>query len=44
MEPGGLHLMLLGLRRALVPGDTVTLVLRFQEAGELEVRAPVRAP
>jgi len=39
--PGRYHLMLMGLRRALVAGDTVSLALRFEGAGALTVRAPV---
>jgi periplasmic copper chaperone A len=43
LQPGGLHLMLLNLRSSLVEGDTVALSLRFEEAGSLDVRVPVRA-
>jgi len=39
--PGYLHLMLEGLRRALGPADTVTLVLHFAPGGDIMVRAPV---
>ena len=39
--PGRYHLMLEGLRRALVAGDTVSLELRFEGADALTVRAPV---
>jgi copper(I)-binding protein len=42
-EPGGLHLMLKGLRRSLSPGDSVSLTLAFRNGGEVEVRLPVRA-
>lgn len=42
MKPGGIHLMLLGLRRALDPGDRVTLRLVFRQAGPVTVRAEVR--
>ena len=41
LAPGGYHLMLHGLRRAVVAGDTLTLQLRFAGAGGLVVRAPV---
>jgi periplasmic copper chaperone A len=44
LEPGGLHLMLFGLREPLEPGDTVTLRLEFENAGSIEVAADVRAP
>jgi periplasmic copper chaperone A len=42
MKPGGIHLMLLGLRRALEPGGRVTLELEFRQAGAMTVRAEVR--
>ena len=42
MKPGGHHIMLLGLTRDLQPGDTVTVRLRFEKAGERVVEAPVR--
>jgi copper(I)-binding protein len=41
LAPGGYHLMLHGLKHAVVAGDTLTLQLRFAGAGELVVRAPV---
>jgi copper(I)-binding protein len=42
MKPGGIHLMLLGLRRALRPGDRVGFELVFRQAGPITVRAEVR--
>lgn len=42
LAPGGLHLMLLDLDRALVPDDTVVLTLIFESGLELLVEAPVR--
>lgn len=45
LEPGGYHIMLIGIRRALEPGDTVPLTLRFRSGASLDVRAPVlRSP
>jgi periplasmic copper chaperone A len=41
LAPGSYHLMLHGLTRRLVAGDTVTLELRFARAGPATVRAPV---
>lgn len=35
--PGGLHLMLIGLRAPLVEGQEFPLKLQFEHAGELEV-------
>ncbi len=43
LEPGGLHIMLLGLRQRLAAGDSVPLTLVFEHAGEVTVEAPVRA-
>lgn len=44
LKPGGLHVMLIGLRRDLVDGEVVKLTLTFQNAGAVEVEAPVRRP
>lgn len=41
LEPGGLHLMLLEVRGPLAAGTTVTLSLRFAEAGAIELEVPV---
>lgn len=43
LKPGGLHIMLLGLREPLEPGDTVKITLEFQVAGMLALEVPVRA-
>ena len=40
-EPGGLHLMLIDLAAPLVAGQRVTLALRFANAGDVEITAPV---
>ncbi len=42
LELGGYHVMLFGLKKDLVVGDTVTVTLTFSEGGELTVDAPVR--
>lgn len=42
LEPGGLHLMLIGPRRALAEGDHVTLTLRFADGESLPVTFEVR--
>jgi periplasmic copper chaperone A len=41
LEPGGYHIMLMGLRGPLQAGDTVHAELRFRRAGALRVRALV---
>lgn len=40
-EPGGLHLMLVDLRRPLVEGETVPIRLQFETAGAIEIEVPV---
>lgn len=42
LKPGGYHLMLVGLRRPLRPGEAVALTLTFERAGPRAVRAEVR--
>lgn len=42
LKPGSYHLMLIGLKRALTPGQTVTLTLDFERGGRMRARAPVR--
>lgn len=41
-EPGGLHVMLMGLRRDLAPGDTVVVDLDFARGPTLALPAHVR--
>ncbi|MDP9084037.1 MAG: copper chaperone PCu(A)C [Pseudomonadota bacterium] len=43
-EPGGLHIMLVGLRHPLVTGTKFPLSLRFRDAGVMEVQVPVGNP
>ena len=43
LEPGGLHVMLIGLREPLVEGETFPLTLDFETAGEVTVEVVVRA-
>jgi periplasmic copper chaperone A len=42
LKPGGYHLMLIGLKHALIPGQTVTLTLAFERTGSITARAEVR--
>jgi copper(I)-binding protein len=44
LEPGGLHIMLMNLKRELKAGDTIKLTLEFEKAGTVDVEAEVRAP
>lgn len=43
LAPGGLHLMLIGLRRPLRAGEPVPLTLRFERDGPRRIDAVVRA-
>lgn len=42
LKPGGLHIMLIGLKRELKAGESVKLTLHFEKAGTREVTAQVR--
>lgn len=42
LKPGGYHVMATKLAKALKVGDTVTVTLRFDKGGTVEVTAPVR--
>ena len=42
LKPGGFHVMLIGLNRDLLAGDTMTVTLTFEQAGEITLQAPVR--
>ena len=41
LAPGGLHIVLINLKRALKDGDTVTLTLTFERAGRVTVPVPI---
>jgi copper(I)-binding protein len=42
LEPGGLHVMLMGLESSLSVGDSIGIVLRFEVSGKTNVTAVVR--
>jgi copper(I)-binding protein len=42
LKPGAYHLMLIGLKRPLTPGQTVDITLEFERAGKIKTRAEVR--
>jgi copper(I)-binding protein len=44
LRPGGLHLMLMGLKKPLVAGQAFPVTLRFEKAGAVEVQMQVVAP
>ena len=41
LEPGGLHIMLMGLTKKLEPGATLPLTLSFEKAGEMDIELPI---
>ena len=43
LKPGGLHLMLMGLKAPLKAGETVPVTLKFEKAGEVTVQLKVEA-
>lgn len=43
LKPGGLHIMLIGLKAPLKVGDRIPLTLRFERAGEVQVELMVQA-
>jgi len=42
LEPGGLHIMLIGLKAPLVEGTSFPLTLTFEKAGSIEVEVKVQ--
>lgn len=44
LEPGGYHVMLLGLKKKLVEGERFPLTLEFEKAGKLTVEIAVDKP
>ncbi|WP_416896273.1 MAG: copper chaperone PCu(A)C [Minwuia sp.] len=43
LQPGGHHLMIMGLKQTVKPGDRIPVTLIFEKAGEMPVRFTVRA-
>jgi hypothetical protein len=43
LSPGGIHVMLMGLRAPLKQGSTIELTLVFERAGEIKIAVPVGA-
>ena len=44
LKPGGLHVMLIGLKQDLNPGDQINLILVFEKSGEIPITVDVRVP
>jgi hypothetical protein len=43
LQPGGYHLMLMGLKKPLAANQRITLTLSFEKGGKMDVAVPVRA-
>jgi len=43
-QPGGYHLMLIGVKRNLNPGDKITVNLQFDKSAPILIEAEVRGP
>lgn len=43
LKPGSYHVMLIGLKKPLTPGETFPLTLTFEKAGNVSVTVPVQA-
>jgi periplasmic copper chaperone A len=43
LQPGGLHIMLMGLKEPLVDGARLPLTLTFETAGKIKLEVPVMA-
>lgn len=42
LEPGGLHVMLIGLKQQLVPDETISMTLVFEDGSKKKITMPVR--
>jgi copper(I)-binding protein len=43
LEPGGVHVMLGGIKPTVSPGDSLSLTLKFDGRDDVTVAAPVRS-
>lgn len=41
LEPGGYHVMMIGLTESLIAGEEFTATLHFEHAGEVEITVPI---
>lgn len=44
LKPGGLHIMLIGLKAPLKQGESFPLTLNFEKAGAVTVTVPIQGP
>lgn len=43
LNPGGMHIMLIGLKESLVGKDSIVLNLNFEKSGNVKVEVPVKS-
>lgn len=43
LEPGGMHVMLVGLNEDLIAGESITITLHFKNAANLTIEVPIKA-
>jgi periplasmic copper chaperone A len=43
LKPGGYHVMLIGLKKQLIAGQTLPLTLTFAKAGDISITVPIQA-
>jgi periplasmic copper chaperone A len=43
LKPGGYHMMLIGLKKRLIAGQTLPLTLTFAKAGNISITVPIKA-
>jgi periplasmic copper chaperone A len=43
LKPGGYHVMLIGLKKRLIAGQTLPLTLTFAKAGNISITVPIQA-
>lgn len=41
LQPGGLHVMVIGLQQKLVPGEKIDMALVFSDGSKLDLKVPV---
>ncbi|WP_029133245.1 copper chaperone PCu(A)C [Sedimenticola selenatireducens] len=41
LQPGGLHVMMIGLQQELVPGEQIDMALVFEDGSKLQLKVPV---
>ncbi len=43
LKPGGMHVMLIGLKESLIGIESVTMNLSFEKAGDMLIKVPVKS-